>query len=216
MAKFYSSFVTKAHTHTHQGLKEAPGRHSDAFVKARFPMSPCSSTQIDHRSAARCMKGKCMHVFREVQREGENGGESRKEEHLSFLSTLSPCLMSPSFLLPSCTPPLLSLSPQRNPVSPLGTKLFEGDPELRCSLPPLSSLPTTLPFSPPHLPSTFSAYPSAHRGPGFRSTQGNRAPNPSPGLTLLLQASQAGCPAAAQRQRGGRPGRGRAEGGMRG
>lgn len=154
-----------------------------------FPCLPAPA-HIDHCSTARCMKGKCMHVFREVQREGEMG-ESRKEVHLSFFSTLSPCFMSPSFLLPSCIPPFLSLSPQRNPVSPLGTKLFEGDPELCCSLSLLSSLPTTLPFSPPHLPSTLSAHPSALRGPGFCSTQGNRAPNPSPGLVLLPQVSQA-------------------------
>lgn len=100
---------------------------------------------------------------RERKREGERECKSGKEvitQTASFLSlfTLSPCLMSPvSFLLslPSYIPPFLSLSPQRNPVSPLGLKLFEGDPELYRSLPPLSSLsslPTALPSPPP--PST--------------------------------------------------------------
>lgn len=159
------------------------------------------------------MKGKCTHV-REENRQGERGRKSGKEMHLSFLSALSPRLMSPSFLLPSCTPAFLSLSPQRNPVSPLGTKRFEGDPELRCSLPLLSSLSAALPFLPPHLPSTLSAHPSALRGPGFRSTQGNHAPNPSPGLALLPQASQA--VPLHRRLRGGRPGRGSTEGGSRG
>lgn len=50
------------HTHTQRPLKEAPGRHNDAFVRATFPMSACSSTQIDHLSIALCMKGKCMHA----------------------------------------------------------------------------------------------------------------------------------------------------------
>lgn len=44
------------------------------------------------------------------------------------------------------TLPLFALSPQRNPVSPLGLELFEGDPELCCSLPLLSS--HSLPSSP--------------------------------------------------------------------
>lgn len=94
------------------------------------------------------------------------------------------------------------------------TKRFEGDPELRCSLPLLPSLSTALPFLPPHLPSTLSTHPSALRGPGFRSTQGNHAPNPSPGLALLPQASQA--VPLHRRLRGGRPGRGSTEGGYEG
>lgn len=195
MVTFYSSFVTKAHmahthTHTRQGLKEAPGRHSNAFVKARFPMSPCSSTQIDHRSTGRCMKGKCMHIFREVQREGERG---EKQKSASFLSLhtfpLPHVSIFPSPLMHSSFP--LPLSTEESSASTGNEALWRWSRTALCSLPPLFSLPTALPFSPPHLPSTLRAHPSALRGPRFRSAQGNCAPNPSPSLALLPQASQA-------------------------
>lgn len=103
---------------------------------------------------------------RHAEREQEGGRESKSEKEVraqttSFLSlfTLSPCIMSPmSFRLslPLYTPLFLSLSPQRNPVSPLGLELFEGDPKLYCSLPLLSSLPSPTPTP---LPSTPTPHP---------------------------------------------------------
>lgn len=185
-------------------------------------MSPCSSTQIDHLSIACCMKGKCMHaVQRERKREGEREWKSGKEvitQTASFLSlfTLSPCLMSPMSFplsLPSYIPPFLSLSPQRNPVSPLGLKLFEGDPELYRSLPPLSSLPTALPSPPP--PSTLHPQlpPLSPQGAWIPLNWEKPCSKSQPGLSAPA-AGLAGCPLAPQRQRGGRPGRRWARGDM--
>ncbi len=96
--------------------------------------------------------------------------------------------MSFPLSLPLYTPPFLSLSPQRNPVSPLGLELFEGDPELYRSLPLLSSLSPSL-----TTPSTLHPPlpPLSPQGAGSRSTESSRAPNPGPGLALLPQASLA-------------------------
>lgn len=140
--------------------KKASGRHNNAFVQARFPMSPCSNTQIDHLCVALCMKGKCMHVRERNQgREGAKKKWDRSYDPIGSLFTL--LLLSPTslaFSLPPHPPPFLSLSPQRNPVSPLGLELFEGDPELYCccslcsppSMPlPPSPTPTLHPLLPP-------------------------------------------------------------------
>lgn len=181
----------QSYTHTHMTpLKEAPERHNEAFVRARFLMSPRSSTQIDHLSIALCLKGKCMHASETERGREKDSGRVRKKVTTQITSFLSLLILSP---LVSCLPHLspsfshslhtLPLSPQRNPVSPLGLELFEGDPELYCLLPLLSSL-SALPPS----PSTLRCHPSALRGPGSCSTKSSRAPNPGPGLALLPQA----------------------------
>lgn len=187
----YSSFShSNIAIHT-TPLKEAPERHNEAFVRARFLMSPRSSTQIDHLSIALRLKGKCMHASgREGGRETvKEWGKSYNPNHFfpfsfnTFLRLLSP--ISIPLFLP--LPPSLSLplSPQRNLVSPLGLELFEGDPELYCLLPLLSSL-SALPPSPRSHPSALGG---GGGGTGSCSTKSSRAPNPGPGLALLPRAS---------------------------
>lgn len=143
-----------------------------------------------------------MHATeRERRKKGREKKVGKKVEPKPLLSFLFshfplvscvPCL-SPSHSLHTLLPLFsLSLTPQRNPVSPLGLELFEGDPELYCSLPLLpllSSLP--LPPSISLQPSTLLSHLSALRGPGSRSTKSSRAPNPGLGSALLPQASLA-------------------------
>lgn len=75
------------------------------------------------------------------------GGQRQRGEGKSpatSVFTLSPCLSSavPFPLSPLGSLPR-SLPPQRNPASPLGSELFEGDPELhRCRSPPSLQLPS--------------------------------------------------------------------------
>lgn len=106
---------------------------------------------------------------------------------MSFPLAFSPSVHSPFSL---------SLSPQRNPVSPLGLELFEGDPELYCSLPPLSSLPYSLP--PP--PSTLRSHPSAPHGAWIPLNREQPCFKSRPGLSAPA-AGLAGCPTAPQRDR---------------
>lgn len=147
----YSSFATQEHTvltRTCQSLKEAPGRHSDAFVKARFPMSPCSSTLIDHPRAACCMKGKCMHV-REEKRAGQKGAK-KWERSASFPFSLHFPLASCLHL--SFSPPALFLS---SPSLHRGIQSLHWE---RSSLKVIQSRAARCLLSPPYLP----PYPSRH------------------------------------------------------
>ena len=153
-----------------------------------------------------------MHAVQGENKEG--GGErqwkSGKEvitQTTSFLSlfTLSPCLTSPmSFPLSLYLSPLvhspfsLPLSPQRNPASPLGLKLFEGDPELYCSLPLLSSLSSL----PPALHPLTSLYPPlppiSPQGAWILLNREQPCSKSRPGLSAPA-AGLAGCPTAPQR-----------------
>lgn len=106
----------------------------------------------------------CCHRAKEGGRKRVVGKQLYVNQNASFLSLstfpLPRIYIFPSHFIHSSFS--LSLSPLRNPVSPLGLRLFEGDPELCCSLPPLSSLPTTLP---PRLPSTPTPQPSGGLDP---------------------------------------------------
>lgn len=182
-------------------------------MRARFPMSPCSNTQIDHLSIACCMKGKCMHAAeREREREKKGGRKrvgkkSQPKPLLSFLFShfplvsCLPCLSPPFSPSLYSLPPFLSLSPQRNPVSPLGLELFEGDPELYCSLPLLpllSSLPPSF-----HLPSTLHPPlpPLSPQGAWILFNQEQPCSKSRPGLSPHA-AGLTGCPTAPQRDKG--------------
>lgn len=110
-------FHIQIHTHM-TPLKEAPERHNEAFVRARFLMSPRSSTQIDHLSIALCLKGKCMHASETERGREKDSGRVRKKSYnpnhffpFSF-NTFPPCLLSPTsfplFLPHPPYPPSLS------------------------------------------------------------------------------------------------------------
>lgn len=99
----------QSYTHTHMTpLKEAPERHNEAFVRARFLMSPRSSTQIDHLSIALCLKGKCMHASETERGREKDSGRVRKKVTTQITSFLSLLILSP---LVSCLPHLSPLSP---------------------------------------------------------------------------------------------------------
>lgn len=130
---------------------------------------------------------------------------------LSHVSHVFP----PLFLSPFVHSPFsLPLSPQRNPVSPLGLKLFEGDPELYCSLPLLSSLSSL----PPALHPLTSLYPPlpplSPQGAWILLNREQPCSKSRPGLSAPA-AGLAGCPTAPQRdgEVGGLGGEERGEGG---
>lgn len=157
------------------------------------------------------MKGKCMHAVQGEKKEGGGKDSGRVGKKLSPKPLLSflfshfplvsrlPCLslsLSPFVHSPFSLP----LSPQRNPASPLGLKLFEGDPELYCSLPLLSSLSSL----PPALHPLTSLYPPlpplSPQGAWILLNREQPCSKSRPGLSAPA-AGLAGCPTAPQRDR---------------
>lgn len=151
-----------------------------------------------------------MHATeRERRKKGREKKVGKKVEPKPLLSFLFshfplvscvPCL-SPSHSLHTLLPLFsLSLTPQRNPVSPLGLELFEGDPELYCSL-PLLPLLSSLPLPPSlHLPSTLHTPlpPLRPQGAWIPLNQEQPCSKSRPGLSTPA-TGLAGCPTAPQR-----------------
>lgn len=129
----------------------------------------------------------CCHREKEGGRKRVVGKQLYVNQKASFLSLhtfpLPRIYIFPSYFIHSSFS--LSLSTEESSLS-IGIEAL-----WRWSRTMLLAASTLLPTYHPATPSTLNTHPSALRGPGSCSAQRNHAPNPSLGLALLPQASQA-------------------------